>query len=690
MNSFTVRQKFILNNLIEKGPLTTKGLSQQMDVSERTVLREVSAINVWLKQYDLRISEGVGQLNIMGSRKNINKIKEFFAGVPLLWMLTQEQRQVLITAQLLLSKEPIKSAYFSSQFNIVEGTVIFYLDKIEGWLAAKDLKLIRRRGYGLEIIGSDWKKRNAFTELIYNYRSISELLDFLYEDNNDYSLQAFFNVTFGENLINDVKSVLKRLFSENAPMKARDVDYFSAFIHMLLSVERTRSGVPIQLPDYIVRDALAMKEASFIKDMEKALAEKNIRLPDSELAYLVIHITGDNGLFENDNIPAELGFDIDDSISEIIYLTSKRLNIGIECDRQLVDGLKQHINPALYRLTMGLEVRNPIINEIKEYYKELFNAVDHGCKLVFSKYNLVIPANEVGYITMHIGAAIERQNGMVSRLKALIICPNGISTAKILLGKLKNSFPEIDVIDVCSIREMDERIKEGYDLVLSTVKVNKDQLGEITVISPFLPDRDIDRVSGLVKDRLRAAGGHRNNWQVGFAGNTTEEADFSATDDMLQGFGLRNIDSANIREAIGQIVDYLYDSKLITERGRIEGQIIKREEKGSVVIPNSHVALIHIRTADIGTPFLGVFRLQQHIEMKSAGFSVESIDTILVMIARKSERDYILEQLGKISAALVEEESFLSILRFGDIKDIRSELIKIINRRDVDEQSYIE
>ncbi|MGE5678738.1 MAG: PTS sugar transporter subunit IIA, partial [Pseudomonadota bacterium] len=282
------------------------------------------------------------------------------------------------------------------------------------------------------------------------------------------------------------------------------------------------------------------------------------------------------------------------------------------------------------------------------------------------------------------------QNGMVSRLKALIICPNGISTAKILLGKLKNSFPDIDVIDVCSIREMDERIKEGYDLVLSTVKVNKDHLGEITVISPFLPDRDIDRVSGLVKERLRASGARRNNWQVGFVDNTTEEADFSATDDMLQGFGLKDIDSANIQEAIGQIVDYLYDSGLITERGLIEGQIIKREEKGSVVIPNSHVALIHIRTVDIGTPFLGVFRLQQHIEMKSAGFSVESIDTILVMIARKSERDYILEQLGKISAALVEEEGFLSILRFGDIKDIRIELVKIINRGDVNEQSNIE
>jgi mannitol operon transcriptional antiterminator len=402
-------------------------------------------------------------------------------------------------------------------------------------------------------------------------------------------------------------------------------------------------------------------------------------------------LTGDNGIYKNDSIPTELGFDIDDSIHEIIYLTSKRLNLGIECDSQLVAGLKQHINPALYRLTMGLGVRNPIINEIKEYYRELFDAVDYACRLVFSKYNLVLPANEVGYVTMHIGAAIERQQGMVSRLKTLIICPNGISTAKILLGKLKSSFPEIAEIDVCSIREMDEKLNGDYDIILSTVKVNKKSDIDITVISPFLPNRDVDRVSALVKAKTRDAAGLKRTGTAVFENEIAEtEEDFSEANNMLQGFRLSSIDADSIQGAIKGIVNELYDTNLIEERGRIENQIRKREEKGSVVIPNNHIALIHIRTEDIGAPFVGVFRLKQHISMKSAGFSVENVDTILVMIARKNERDYILELLGKISAALVEAESFLRVLRFGDIKDIRNELIKIINRGDIDERAYIE
>ena len=683
MDSFTVRQKFILNNLIEKGPLTVKGLSQQIDVSERTILREVSSINVWLKQHRLRISDRGGRLHIIGGQKDINTIRELFDRVPLLWLLTQEQRQVLITAQLLLSHEPIKSAYFSCQFNVVEGTVIFYLDKIESWLRTKNLKLIRRRGYGLEIIGSCWNKRNAFVELLYNYKSISELLAFLYENNNDYSLHAFFSVTFGEELVSNVKTILKTLYSESKMLKNNDVDYFSAFIHMLLAIERTRSGMPIELPGYIVTDILNSNEYSFIKDVERILKENEIKLPDNELAYLAIHLTGNSGIYKDDKVPKELGFDIDDTIREIIYLINKRLNAGIECDSQLMAGLKQHLSPALYRLTMGLEVRNPVINEIKEYYRDLFYAVDYSCRHVFSKYNLIIPDNEIGYVTMHIGAALERQQGIESRLQVLIICPNGISTAKILLGKLKRRFPEIDGIDVCSLREMEGKIHGNYDIILSTVEVSKKSDTDIIVISPFLPNRDIDRIRALIKSKTGENSNLKNNGPGAFKGEIVEtEADFSAADNMLKNFKRRNISSDNMEGMIKKIVYELFEFNLITETDKVENQIRMREEKGSVVIPGSHVALIHIRTEEIDMPFVGVFRLENYIGMKSAGFSMENVDTILVMLARKNESDYILELLGKISASLVQEESVINILRFGDIKDIRNKLVEIINREE--------
>jgi mannitol operon transcriptional antiterminator len=682
MDGFTVRQKFILSNLIEKGPLSIKDLSHQIDVSERTIMREMSSINDWLKQYKLHISKIGGELVISGNQKDIDRIRKLFDRTPPLWLLTQEQRQVLITAQLLLAKEPIKSAYFGCQFNVVEGTIIFYLDKIEGWLRTKNLKLIRRRGYGLEIIGSDWSKRNAFAELLYNFKSISELLAFLYEDNSDYSLHAFFEVTFGKELVTNVKGMIKKLYSENRILKTNDVDNFSTFIHLLLAIERTRSNMAIELPEDIIKDTL-MNEFSVIKDLMNVLDENGIELPESELAYLAIHLMEDRNRYTDEKVQKELGFELEDAVWEIVSITGKKLNMSILCDNQLMSGLRQHINPALYRLTMGLEVRNPIINDIRDYYKDLYEAVDYACRLVFSKYNLIIPPNEVGYVTMHIGAAIERQHGLESILRVLVICPNGISTVKILCGKLKSKFPEIDEVEACSLREMDEKIKKNYDIILSTVDVSKKSGNDILFISPFLPSKDIEKVGELIKIKMEEGSSMKKPLPADFYEEAVEtEADFVAADNMFKNFRLKSVACDNIRNTIKEIVQELYDSDVIAEINKVENQILKREEKGSVVIPGSHVALLHIRTEEIDSPFVGVFRLEHFIEMKSAGFSVDDVDTILVMIARKNERDYILEILGKISASLVESEHFINVLRFGDIADIRNELIKRINREE--------
>jgi mannitol operon transcriptional antiterminator len=168
------------------------------------------------------------------------------------------------------------------------------------------------------------------------------------------------------------------------------------------------------------------------------------------------------------------------------------------------------------------------------------------------------------------------------------------------------------------------------------------------------------------------------------------EADFAAADNMFKNFRLKSVACDNIQHTIKEIVQELYDTGVIAETDKVEHQIVKREAKGSVVITGRHVALVHIRTEEIDSPFVGVFRPEHFIEMKSAGFSVENVDTILVMLARKNERDYILEMLGKISASLVESESFINVLRFGDIADIRNEMIKIINREEAYEQADFE
>ncbi|KJR44957.1 Mannitol operon activator, BglG family [Desulfosporosinus sp. I2] len=680
VEQLTVRQKFIMNNLVEKGPLTLKGLSQQIDVSERTILREISALNDWLKQHKVRISESGGMLHIDGVERDLAKARESLKEIPHLWMLNQEQRQVLITAQLLLAEEPIKSAYFSHQFNVVEGTIGFYLDKINHWLQEKNLTMVRKRGYGLEIKGTDWQKRNAFVDLIYSYKPLSELLTFLYEDNQDYLLMAFFKVTFGETLTSLTKRLIEEIH-DNIFLK-NDIGYFSAFMHLLLVLKRTESGEAIEMPAQLVQEILSSEEYNFMSGVQAILSTHQIKLPDAELAYLALHLSGGKNLFQDENEAKRLGFELEDLIREVIYLTGKKLNLKIFCDEVLLSGLIQHINPALYRLTMGLEVRNPIINEIRHYYKHLYDAVAYACRHVFSKYNLSIPDNEVGYITMHIGAALERQQRQEKKLSLLIICPNGISTAKMLFRKIRNEFPDLETIETCSLRDMHDKIKNDYAMVVSTVKLEHIHEPALTVISPFLLKEDIDKIKTMILKFRKNSLLEKNPGPMPISEPDESQQDFDLANTMLEKFQLKNLSARTYLETIQGIVDEIHALDLISDKKSIQHLIAKREEKGNVIIPGRHIALIHFRAEEVPAPFVGVFRLPEYIQTKGVGYLPERVDTFFVMLARKNESNYILELLGKISVALVEDDTLAEALRFGELQDIRNELVEILNREE--------
>ncbi len=684
MNELTARQRFILNAILDKGPLNIKDLSRQIHVSNRTISREIAAINIVLKHDGIAIKENNSNLNINGKTEKLNNLKHSLGGIPMQWLVSQEQRMLLITAQLLLSEEPIKSAYFSYQLNVVEGTISLYVDKIQQWLAVRYLSLERKRGYGLIVIGSEWVKRNTFLELLYEYNPIDELLAYVYEDKQDPAIHAFFNMFFHKELVNISKDILEIV--SNDMVKMDDMAYFSSLIHIMLSLKKVKLGSPISLPDYLIHDVLSSNEFSFTKKIKDYLISLNIDIPDSELVYIAIQLLGNKYIYKSDGKFAELGMSLEELSKEVLYEVEKRLNIKINCDEQLIMGLSQHFNPALYRIKMGIQVKNPLVDEIKKYYGSLFNVVNNACRLVFSKYNITMPEDEIGFITMHVGAAIERTGSLANKFSALIICPNGIGTARILLSKVKSAIPSIDRVVIKSIKDWCSSNDE-YDIVLSTVNIDaeKNPKDNIIIVSPFLKQSDIDNINHYLEQHKRNQSSFNKITSLYKAENNngSEEEKYEMINNMLKSLQLKTIDTKSFKEMIGFISESVYDENIISNKEEVEELILNREKAGSVVIPNSSVALLHTRSDSVISPFVGVYRLKDSMRLKSVGFSDENVKTFIVLLARKTENPYILEQMGKISISLIEKKDFTDNLRLGDIKDIRRSIVKILNEEDI-------
>lgn len=112
---------------------------------------------------------------------------------------------------------------------------------------------------------------------------------------------------------------------------------------------------------------------------------------------------------------------------------------------------------------------------------------------------MVCDERESALIVLHFLASKERRNLKTLRpCKVLVVCANGIGSARLVSAKLKNNFPQLQIMDVTSIHNVD-RIIEGNrpDLIITTIRLTDKQIPTLRV-NPILTQEDVDRVRSFI------------------------------------------------------------------------------------------------------------------------------------------------------------------------------------------------
>lgn len=373
MNNLTPRQQFILSTVLNEGTFNIKRLHKDLDISERTILRELSSINKRLKKNSITIFNDENMnLSISGNKENIEEIKKSLDMVPIPWLLSKEQRQIVIICELLVSNEPLKASYFCHKFNVVMGSISLDIDNIEERLISKNLCVIRKRSYGISIQGSEWNKRNALVELFFDFKPFEDLIAFLYDEKVDPIVKTLFNIVFGNEAIQLVKDILKDIDFDY--LKGNDVKYFSLFIQVLLSIKKTKNGEIIYLPQEIKNSILSLEEYKKIQYLGSVLQKNNIDICEDELVYLCLYLSDYKYFFNNKHL-IESDINYENIAKEVTEEISTKIYVDITKDEQLIRDLTQHFKQTFYMLNLGLKVINPLINEIKEHYSELYKII---------------------------------------------------------------------------------------------------------------------------------------------------------------------------------------------------------------------------------------------------------------------------------------------------------------------------
>jgi transcriptional antiterminator len=100
--------------------------------------------------------------------------------------------------------------------------------------------------------------------------------------------------------------------------------------------------------------------------------------------------------------------------SEIVGLSEEIISL---CENELESRLSEaihvslpdHINFAIHRIEKGVKIQNPFLNELVALYPKEYKLAEKALHMINSRVSVELPEDEIGFICMHINAAMRKE-----------------------------------------------------------------------------------------------------------------------------------------------------------------------------------------------------------------------------------------------------------------------------------------
>lgn len=114
---------------------------------------------------------------------------------------------------------------------------------------------------------------------------------------------------------------------------------------------------------------------------------------------------------------------------EIINMCENRLNLKL--NSAIHTSLPDHISFAIKRFNEGIMIQNPFRNEIATLYPIEYDLASKALEIINKRFNISLSEDEIGFICMHIRAAIEQHE-----VTAALTYARKINDVMMLISKL--------------------------------------------------------------------------------------------------------------------------------------------------------------------------------------------------------------------------------------------------------------
>ncbi|TDL30463.1 PRD domain-containing protein [Jeotgalibacillus sp. S-D1] len=654
---------------------TIRELADGMDVSSRTIHRELKKVEKALADYSVSLVKQSGSgIQLSGSPEQLQQLDTALRGVQE-HDLQQEERLVLLLHYLIRHESPVKTAVLTRALNCAMGTLTHDLDLLEKAIEPYGLTIIRRRGYGIQLVGSERERRRALANLLIEQidtTSIYSMVDehFIFPGILDHKAAG----VVSRELLMRVERLLMDEIKE-LPYTIADDAYLALVIHISLAIGRIQSGEKVEIDENVKNELAEKIEFTVAHSLANSLSKEfSIAIPREEVGYIAIHLRGAKRR-EQMSVTSIEQTEWTFIVQTLIQKVGQQLGVSFSHDHSLFEGLIAHLEPAIHRAEEGLQAFNPLTETIKEDYPILFHTLEQVLGELFPQAEF--SSGELAFLVLHFASSLEIQKELVS-ISALVVCSSGIGTSKMLASRLKKEFPEITDITQASLQDARVLAGKEYDVIISTIGL-ADVNREYILVSPLLPENEVEKVRRFLQKNMPAITGkngfntkkHPKKKEPVIASLEKLQQVTAVMIQILKEFSVIPIRKELKEEQLLTFVDeHCVEKNIIEEKGVLSALLKDRETLGGLGIPGTELALYHARSLEINRPLFMIFQLSSSLTVNAMDQSQIEMNRMLLLLAPDKMNAEVYELMSLISAAIIEDEEQLAVFTNGTENEI--------------------
>ena len=367
MNSRQIKFLKLLKEQSEYKPASF--FAKWLSVSTKTIYSDINALYSFLQENGLDLdSSPRNGIKLLDAKNNLNKLIDEISDENKRDEYSPVNRRFSIIRKILLENKNTTLENLSNDFLVSKTSLYQDLGVINEVFERQNTKL-KVTNIGIVSIGTEIDLQKS-------------IKDYVFEDDKDDSLldlKSKLELLFDRQHIDYVFHLLLEDYNE----LTNDVSIYylkSIIVILLIQIVRLKYGYHVKTEETFLFNNIRYMETYVVANSIVEMLQQNLNLyfKNADIEYLCRQLFAHritNSLKTGQNEYADL-------VNEIIEVMSKIEKIDLRQDKHLYKSLIYHVPAMILRLKKGIKIKNPLLENIKEQYTELFTIVWYALSLI--------------------------------------------------------------------------------------------------------------------------------------------------------------------------------------------------------------------------------------------------------------------------------------------------------------------